>query len=249
MFKKLAAMHEDDELRDKIFAFLKETTYIYTFCKKYSILIEELLPKHKAPIHAANELKSLVFHLYNSANIPKEIDTNLLEAKEHLCRAFYDLHCMVVSIYITQVKDRLTPYKITTISNAFPEYASVIKPAMRDIQENLREIRTNRNTDIELLNDGIAVFENQVKSLARFDDITESALTELNKYDAEERNKGYADKLWDFLKIILGAVIGATATYFIITKNTPAAKPSPPQENQVTKPTTPKDTQATKPTN
>ncbi len=215
---------QDDILKDKIFAFLKETNYIYAFCKNYSILIEELLPKHKAPIHAANELKSLVFHLYNAANIPKEVNTNLLEAKEHLCRAFYDLHCMVVSIYITQIKERLTPYKITTISNAYPEYHSVIKPAMRDIQDNLREMRTNRNTDIELLNNGIGIFESQVKSLARFDDITESALTDLNKYDDEQTASRFRNGIWDSLKIVLGAIIGATATYFIITRNSMPVK-------------------------
>src|SRR5690348_8320222 len=96
--------------QDEIFKFLQETDSIYNLAKKYSILIEELIPAHKAPIHAANEIKSMVFHLYKVAQ-SSNISDNILEAKEHLCRAFYDLYSILIAIYIEQIKNKISVYK------------------------------------------------------------------------------------------------------------------------------------------
>jgi hypothetical protein len=181
---------EESKAQEEIFKFLKETNPIYSMCKKYSILIEEILPKHKAPIHAANELKSLVFHLYNASKFPNDIDTNILEAKEHLCRAFYDLHSLIVSIYIEQIKVKLTAYKSMTVANSFPEYGNTIRPAIKDIQESLQILRSNRNTDIDIINSNISEFEQQVKTLARFDDIVESMKPQMNEYEIKSKNQG-----------------------------------------------------------
>ncbi|MGI8952244.1 MAG: hypothetical protein ACR2FN_11765 [Chitinophagaceae bacterium] len=122
---------DDKTAQESIYEFLKETSNIFNYVKKYSILIEELLPEHKAPIHPANELKSLVFHLYNSPILPNDVSINILEAKEHLCRAFYDLHNIIISSYIEKIKANISSYKRTTIANALSEYGSTIRPAIR----------------------------------------------------------------------------------------------------------------------
>jgi len=213
-------MTTDEQIaQQEIFKFLRDTSHIFTHIKKYSILIEEILPAHKAPIHPANELKSLIFHLYNGALFPADVSTNILEAKEHLCRAFYDLHNIIISAYIEKITDNIKVYKRTTLANAFPEYGSTIRPAIRDIQAALREIRTNRNTDIALLNTDVNTLTEQVKAMARFDDIAESMQQEMNLYEAEQKRKNIGDKLWDVAKIVIGALIGAVITYFTITHN------------------------------
>jgi hypothetical protein len=94
----------EQKVQESIYTFLKETLDIFNLIKKYSILVEEKLPDHKAPVHAANELKSLVFHLYNTISFPEHVEINILEAKEHLCRAFYDLHCITISLFIEEIK-------------------------------------------------------------------------------------------------------------------------------------------------
>lgn len=206
-----------EELRSQeaIYQFLKDTNEIYNMCKKYSILIEEILPTHKAPIHAANELKALVFHLYNASQYPDNIDTNILEAKEHLCRAFYDLHSLIVSIYIQQISNKLALYKPATIANAFPQYGNTMRPAIKEIQEQLRELRTNRNTDIALINSSISDFEQQVRTLATFDDIVESMKPAMNRYEHLNRKKTFGKILWIAVIIILITAIAFGFGYFI----------------------------------
>lgn len=216
----------EQEVQGNIYAFLKETSNIFNLIKKYSILVEEKLPDHKAPVHAANELKSLVFHLYNAVSFPEHVKINILEAKEHLCRAFYDLHCITISLFIEEIKEKICSYKTTTIANAFPEYGSIIRPAIGNIQEQLRDIRINRNTDITLLNSDINTFSEQVRAMARFDDIVESMRPLLNKYDEEkaeeerrkdekDKRKRNKDKMWDIVKIVIGAAVGAVITWLI----------------------------------
>ena len=135
-----------------------------------------------------------------------------------MCRAFYDLHNVVVSIYIEDIKNILKGYKIKTIANAFPDYGSTIRPAIRNIQEQLREIRATRNTDVTLLDDDINVFSEQVAAIARFDDIVESMKPELNQYETEEKRKNIKEKAWDVAKILLAASVGAAITFFITAK-------------------------------
>lgn len=154
------------------------------------------------------------------------MEINILEAKEHLCRAFYDLHCVTISIFIEEIRDKLITYKTTTVANAFPEYGSIIRPAIRSIQEQLREIRTNRNTDITLLNADINTFSEQIISMARFDDIVESMKPMLNRYDEEkgqeektkeekDRKRRNKDRIWDIAKIVIGAAIGAVVAWLV----------------------------------
>ncbi len=188
------------DAKEEIFKFLTETNTIYNHCKKYSILIEELLPSHKAPIHAANELKSLVFHLYNAAQ-SKSINDNIVEAKEHLCRAFYDLHSLLVSIYIEQIKNKLSAYKDATIANIFPEYGNTIRPIIKDLQVNLQKLRSNRNTDIDMINENIDQFQEQISTLAKFDDVVESMKPAMNAYE----EKSY----WQVvLRVLITIVVG-----------------------------------------
>ncbi|MEP6948310.1 MAG: hypothetical protein ABI863_03500 [Ginsengibacter sp.] len=221
--------NEEQIAQGEVFRFLGDTSHIFNYIKKYSILVEEILPAHKAPVHPANELKSLAFHLYNSALFPTDVSTNILEAKEHLCRAFYDLHNIIISAYIEKIRENLTFYKRTTLANSFPEYANTIRPAMRDIQADLREIRTNRNTDIALLNTDINTLTEQVTAMARFDDIVESMQQEMNLYEAEQKRKNIGDKLWDVAKILIGALVGAVITYFIISHNSEKNRKIDPQ--------------------
>ena len=225
-------MAENDQIaREEIFRFLKDTSDIFNHIKKYSILVEQILPEHKAPVHPANELKSLVFHLYNSAILPADVSTNILEAKEHLCRSFYDLHSIIIAAYVEKIKETVSVYKRATLANAFPHYADTIRPGMLDIQAALREIRTNRNTDIALLNTDLNTLTEQVKAMARFDDIVQSMQQEMNLYEAEEKRKNIRDKLWDVAKILIGAVIGAIITYFTLNHNTQKNKTGNPQFN------------------
>ncbi len=196
-----------ENAKEAVYLFLEETSAIFNLIKKYSILVEELLPEKKAPIHTANELKSLVFHLYNANGTPEEINTNILEAKEHLCRAFYDLHCMVISIYIKQAVDKVKQFRLTTVTSVCPEYHQTIKPQMRDIQENLREIRTHRNTDINYLQINLQKFEEHTKMLGKIDDIIESYYPEFNQYEEEQLGEKKAERNWDIKKIIIGIAV------------------------------------------
>src|SRR5258706_211467 len=75
------------DAREQIFTFLQDTDGIYALCRKYSILIEELIPTHKAPLHAANELKSLVFHLYKAANTT-DINDDIVESMKPALNVF-----------------------------------------------------------------------------------------------------------------------------------------------------------------
>jgi hypothetical protein len=201
----------------EIFNFLLETHRIYDMCKKYSILIEEILPKHKAPIHAANELKSLVFHLYHAAIHPNDLATNLLEAKEHLCRAFYDLHSLLVSIYIEQIKYKISIYSPRTVASAFPEYGEVIRPSVKDIQDHLQVLRSSRNTDVDMINQNLEVFETQVKTLARFDDIVESKRPFMNNFEIKEQKLRGGRIVWGIVLFLILALCFLGIGYYLGT--------------------------------
>jgi hypothetical protein len=206
-----------------IFKFLKETSIIYNLCKKYSILIEEIHPDHKAPLHAANELKSLVFHLYHATNTQSDIDTNILEAKEHLCRAFYDLHSLLVSIYIKQIKTKLTIYKPDTIASVFPDYGNTIRPAIKDIQEALQLVRSNRNTDVSIINSNIDEFENQIQKLVRFDDIVEGMKPDMIAYEYNDGKSRVSSFLKITIVVIVTAIIAFGLGYYIANNKNDSA--------------------------
>jgi hypothetical protein len=237
-------MSNEEKAKESIYVFLKETSGIFNRLKKYSILIEQKLPDHKAPVHPANELKSLVFHLYNTAEFNEHAEINILEAKEHLCRAFYDLHTIIISLYKEAIEEVIKSYKSTTVASAFPEYGSIIRPQIRIIQDQLREIRTNRNTDISLLNSDISKFDEQIRALEKFDDIVESMKMDMSKYDAEkkeetdekerkEKEKRKKDKGWDLLKILIAAAVGALITFLVTSKYSPLKNTtSQPQTEQ-----------------
>lgn len=205
---------EEEKSKQEIYAFLRETSEIFYWVKNYSVLVEQLLPENKAPIHAANELKSVMFHLYNSVSFPNHITTNIDEAKAHLCRAFYDLHSMVVSIYIKQVTEKVRQFKQTTIAQVCPEYSTTIRPSMRSIQSNLREIRSNRNTDMELLQSGISLFEEHAKALASYSDIIDEYTPDFIQYESEIKKKGILTQVWEIAKIIIAGLVGAAITYY-----------------------------------
>jgi len=228
-------MSNEETAKESIYAFLKETAPIFNRLKKYSILIEQKLPDHKAPVHPANELKSLVFHLYNTAEFNEHTVTNIIEAKEHLCRAFYDLHTIIISIYKESIEETIKNYKSTTVATAFPEYGTIIRPQIRIILDELREIRTSRNTDISLINSDISKFDEQIKALEKFDDIVEATKIDMDKFDAEKKEeaeekekkenekasiKSKKDKIWDLVKIIITAGISVAVTLFVTNKNT-----------------------------
>jgi hypothetical protein len=238
-------MSNEEKAKESIYLFLKETSGIFNRVKNYAILIEQKLEGNKAPVHPANELKSLVFHLYNTAEVNEHTDTNILEAKEHLCRAFYDLHTIIISIYKERIEKVINDYKSSTVSAAFPEYGSVIRPQIRVIQDQLREIRISRNTDISLLNADITKFDEQISALEKFDDITEGMKTEMNKYDAErkaeaeekelkekakEEEKRRKDKKWDIIKILITAAVTALVTIFITSRFTNSRNQAAPQQ-------------------
>jgi hypothetical protein len=228
---------QEEIAKQQISVFLKETSEIFYWIKNYSVLVEQLLPENKAPIHAANELKSVIFHLYNSINLPDHVHANIDEAKAHLCRAFYDLHSMVVSIYIKQITEKVSQFKQTTIAQICPEYSQTIRPSMRSIQTNLREIRSNRNTDMALLQSGIKLFEEHAKALASYGDIIEESTPHFLKYEKEEKNRRRKDKKWDVIKILITAIVTATLTYFVtiaITKKKMEIENSKPPTEQVT---------------
>ncbi|MES2328140.1 MAG: hypothetical protein V4539_00970 [Bacteroidota bacterium] len=215
-------MSSPNEVKERIYTFLAETSEIFSLLKKYTLLVEEKLPEHKAPIHAANELKSLVFHLYDAVNHPDHIDTNILEAKEHLCRAFYDMHNVTVSLYIESIKAAVDSYSSVTRSTVFPDYTSIIRPQIRIFQEQLREIRARRNTNIAQLAADVSAFSEQVRVLATFDDHVEDMKKDMDKFDEEkeaekkkERREAQMGKGWDIAKILLTAVISGVITYYI----------------------------------
>jgi hypothetical protein len=241
-------MSNEEKAKESIYQFLKETSGIFNRVKNYAILIEQKLEGNKAPVHPANELKSLVFHLYNTAAINEHTDTNILEAKEHLCRAFYDLHTIIISIYKERIENVINSYKSTTVAAAFPEYGSVIRPQIRVIQDQLREIRISRNTDISLLNADIFKFDEQISVLEKFDDITEGMKTEMNKYDAEkkteaeekemkekakEEEKRRKDKKWDITKILITAAVTALITLFITNRFTNSKTLAAPPQSTI----------------
>jgi len=181
----------DDQItaQQKIFTFLTETNEIYNLVKRYSILIEEILPKNKAPLHPANELKSLVFHLYKIAESPIDVDENITEAKEHLCRAFYDSHTLLFSIYIKRITSLLLPYKENIVDKAFPDYRNIIRPAIRELQDSLYNLRSNRNTDITIINTNLKEYQLQIATLAKFEEIIERTRPVINKFQKKDEQK------------------------------------------------------------
>lgn len=217
-------MPDQNEIKELIYEYLKTTYPIYDRVKYYSILFEKLHPEQKAPIHGANELKGIMFHFYQAVNEPEHLKANLHEAKEHLCRAFYDLHGMVVGLYITIITNKVQQFKIDTISTVAPEYLQTIKPSLREIQKNLIEIKSKRNTDTVYLNDNLPRFQEQINDLENYLNIIDEETPNFIKYekDAEEEDtrKKKSDRLWDVVKIFVTFIITAAATYFITIATT-----------------------------
>ncbi len=211
--------------QEKIYNFLVETSEVFSYVKKYSILIEERLPKKSAPIHAANELKSLTFHLYYAATKPEPCETDLLEAKEHLCRAFYDLHNIAVSTYVHSFKESLKKFNPTTVLTIFPEYSKVINPAIWDIKAKVADIRAERNTNDKYLSKDVETFNQHITLLTNFDNIIESMLPDLIQYEATSKCEKRKERFWQIL-ITLPAVLLAFGLGYWFNKDQPSQTPT-----------------------
>lgn len=181
-------MRYEENAQQYIYAFLKETSEIFYWVSRYSNLIKQLLPGNQIPAYVANELEWLIFRLYNAVDYPEHVKANILEAKERLCRVFYDLHSMVISIYIKQVTAKVRRFKLTTIAEICPEYSQAIRPSMRNIQKNLREIRSNRNAGIPLSQAGIKKFEEHVKALEAYSVIMDEYTPDFLQYEKQEKS-------------------------------------------------------------
>jgi hypothetical protein len=215
--------HFDELAKDRVYCFLKETTEPFYCVKRYLILAEEFFPGNKALVEAAGEVKSLLFNLYDIATFPEQAASNIQEAKEHLSRAFYDTHIMIVTASCDNIRAKVKQFKSSTIESAFSEYGSTIRPGIRDAQMKIREIESNRSSNIMIIHKDLSTFVDHVKQLTEFNKFVEEMIPELHRYEVEKRNQYLREKTWDICKILLAALIGGTVTW-LIAKNNPARK-------------------------
>ncbi|MBO9572979.1 MAG: hypothetical protein J7497_12355 [Chitinophagaceae bacterium] len=101
---------------------------------------------------------------------------------------------------------------------------------MSRILQTVAEIRSNRNTNIEILNSKIPVLEQQLFALENFQDIIESTRSDLDRYDREKENEKYIsetkdqlkkkrEKQWDVIKLVLAAIIGGLISFIFSIYN------------------------------
>ena len=131
----------------------------YLIVKEVFIEGEETDPELKTNLQPLNEFRALLDHtmrmlaemLKQNEGSPEEAEIRFAaqyeKAKNHLCRAFYDI-CDLTSInYRNMIVQLLEPYSNDVIQAVIPEYYSRIRPRIDEINQEIAGFRSRKGTD------------------------------------------------------------------------------------------------------
>jgi hypothetical protein len=168
-------------------------------------------------------LRSALDHIFKAISVISETedcDYELKEAKEHMARAGYDALELLAGSLGTNIIHKLTPYNTQTLTQVFPDYFTLIKPKITEIQQSIAEKRMERKTDIDK---SFCAYFDEIKELVEIDKSVNKMIPSLQEYSdrqameeqnqqMEEQKKSKKERLWQYG---IGSAIGFVSAALI----------------------------------
>lgn len=212
------------EVKDKnnILEQIRNITELYIVVKETIIFFEETNPEQKSDIQPINELRNAFDHFMRVSaawleiKIPNENDKfttteymqlHLDKCFSHVYRAGYDTADFLALTIKDQITNVLEKYSPEDIKSAIPEYYSIIKPAIIEINSAIADFRSKKDV-ANLKPSHLINYIAEIKTLVNhYKTVTKAipSLSELKEKRTKEKNK---NELYDWTKrIIIGLII------------------------------------------
>jgi len=150
--------------------FFQETYTLFEITAKYAKYLEFL--GGKVEVHYINELRSVLFHLYNyldpSCDKTEKLEENFYGAREHLYRAYYDVFSLICVMGMKRISEYDQQFSHTILYKVCPEYFGIarkinnLKPIIAKIQ-NTKDVPTEevptRRLEATALDTELSIFE------------------------------------------------------------------------------------------
>lgn len=206
-----------DDKTEEFNSFFNETYTLFKKVTSYAILLEKY-GGGKVLVASINELRGVLFHLYNilDENGEQQKTANLIEAKEHLYRSYYDLFSKICVILAEKIHSYQKKFGVETMASVFPDYYKEIFPRLNKLKQDISHVRSTREV-------GRGISDNNDKNheiiiqLLDWNDSLESLTVALIEKRRVDRKKSNHNVVWVFVSSIIGAIVGAVLTY-IFTK-------------------------------
>ena len=208
---------------------------IYTITKSLFIECEESDPELKTNLQPLNEQKAVLDHIirmmYSSfyPDYEEELESNYRKAIGHLCRAFYDVSDMLSINLRNKISELLYSYTSDEIRAALPDYYSVIRPEIEEINKDISAMRNKKGISIkhdnvsdilmaEPENLGENEFEGYYEKILSLKKITESiknAIPSLEDIHAKQSKTKKRERLEKAFFLLIGAIISAIVAFIV----------------------------------
>jgi hypothetical protein len=207
--------------------FFEETYSLFKEVTSYALLLENI-GGGKVEVTSINELRSVLYHLYAFLDNPKQdqgshLELNYIEAKEHLYRAYYDLFTMLFSFISDNIYSYSKLYELSVINTFYPKYFTNITPELTIISEKVAHLRSDRQTNKKMPEEGIISNNGIVTILLQWykelQSMTSAFIEAQEKINADKRSAKKKDRFDLILKIsipIIALVLGFLLNYFFI---------------------------------
>lgn len=190
----------------------------YKYVKKAIILAENLDPEKKILIAPLNQLRSALDHAFKATVIDNEeqIGHELNEFREHVRRAGYDSFELLSSIIGLTIVDKIKKYSNKSITTVFPDYYSNIRPLLIQMQSDMAEIRSDKNSYNEPFLGYITKLNSLIDSLKKID----AMLPALEEFERKEKQESWKKRTIQFVSALLIAIFSTSFGIFIGNRKT-----------------------------
>jgi len=187
---------------------------LYNKVKPYFLLAEEV--SGKFVIAPVNELRAVLDHVFKSYYFEdKDDENNNLEveidkAVRHLKRAGYDALEVIAISKLPEIKKILCNFDVDTIQIAYPDYYSVDKPKLMEIEKYLAERRDGIDT-----NDFFDEYEKLIAQLLEIDEKISKLVPVLSDVKKRQKHTSLKKNLQNiFIGIIIGVLVAVLVWFF-----------------------------------
>lgn len=134
---------------------LRKLTELYLVVKELMLYFEEVNPEQKSDIQPINELRNAFDHMMRVSAVVLEIKpqdspqdyirTHIDKAFGHVYRAGYDTVDFLSLTIKSLINEDLEGFSVDAIHKALPEYYSIIKPEIEQINQQIAEYRAQKD--------------------------------------------------------------------------------------------------------
>jgi len=196
-------------MKEKFYDKLNALSTLYQNVRGAMFLLEQLDEKCEMYIAPINELRNALDHVFRAIKLNEDVDDELGLVKEHIERAGYDALTLLAAMLGIRIAKNLEPYDTDTFTNVFPDYFTIIKPKITEIQTHIAECRNKRGGNSERY---FAVYFDEIKDLIDIDKKVDMRIPALQDFSNRKKKEEKFKKIWKYL---IGPIVGVVSGVII----------------------------------